>query len=374
MIDEQATGAPAGGARGPGGDSHGDRPVIDVDALMAEIEAEVRARQASGDLPADFERELDLVFARFAPVGAMGDDLESVLVRAEQASFLDMAAPVDSARPGVPLVKRLIRRVVRWYLHYLAQQVTTLGLVLTRALRLLAQRVEALERAVPGAAGPAVPATALAPLPDLAHWEALLTKVFGGARGRVLHGECGTGALVAALRRAGADAYGAEPVPERAEAADADGLEARPVEVLEHLRALGEGALEGLIVSGCVDRLPAAAQRELADLAASRLAPGGSLAILGTSPGAWERTVGPVAADLAPGRPLHPQTWARLLEAAGFSGVELHEGPVAEGLQPVPGSDEAARALNANLERLNALLFPPATYAVLGMAPGPGRR
>lgn len=350
--------------------------VIDADALMAEIDAEVRARRAAGDLPAGFERELDLIFARYAPVGAMGDDLESVLARGEQASFLDLAAPTESAVPGVPLVKRVIRKAVFFYLHHIAEQVTTLALVLIRGLRLLGQRVERLEQAVSGGtrtrtAGDSPSAAPLGPLPELAHWEPLMAATFGGAGGRVLHGECGTGTLVGCLRRAGADAYGVEPVGERAEAADAAGTEARTVEVLDHLRALREGALGGLVLSGCVDRLPSLAQHELVDLAVSRLRVGSALAILGTDPAAWQRAVGPVAADLAPGRPLHAETWARLLEAAGFSGVELHRGPATDGLRPVPGTDEAAKAVNANLERLSAMLFGPATYCVLGVAPGP---
>ena len=44
---------------------------VDPDRLMAEIEDEVRRKRASGELPADLERELDLVFARFAPVNAI---------------------------------------------------------------------------------------------------------------------------------------------------------------------------------------------------------------------------------------------------------------------------------------------------------------
>lgn len=351
---------------------------IDAGALMAEIDAEVRARRAAGDLPAGFERELDLIFARYAPVGAMGDDLESVLARGEQASFIDLAAPTESALPGVPLVKRLIRKLVFFYLHHIAEQITTLALVLIRGLRLLGQRVERLEQSVAAggtgsqAAGGSPSAAPLAPVPELAHWEPLMAATFAPVPGRVLHGECGPGALVACLRRAGVDAYGVEPVGERAEAADAAGVEARPLEVIDHLRALKEGALGGLVLSGCVDRLPPLAQHELVALAASRLGAGAPLAVLGTAPAAWERAVGPVAADLAPGRPLHAETWARLLEAAGFSAVELHRGPAGDGLTPVPGTDEATKALMANLERLAALLFAPATYCVLGVAPGPG--
>jgi hypothetical protein len=38
------------------------------------------------------------------------------------------------------------------------------------------------------------------------------------------------------------------------------------------------------------------------------------------------------------------------------------------------GTDATASAINANLERLNGLLFGPATYCILGVAPGPRPR
>jgi SAM-dependent methyltransferase len=343
--------------------------VIDADELMAEITAEVRSRREAGDLPADFERDLDLAFARFAPAGAMGDDLESVAVRAEQAAFLDLATPPMTGPPGIPYVKRVLRKLMFFYVHHIAEQITTLALVLTRGLRVLGKRVDRLERVVPGTgsgAGLAPPA-----LPDLKAWERQLLDALGDVRGRVLHAGCGDGAIVAALRGSGVDAYGVEPAPGAAGSAEAAGLELRPVDSLDHLRVVGAGALGGLVLTGCVDRSIPAFQRELAELAASRLAAGGRLALVGTGPVAWERTVGPVAADLAPGRPLHPETWVALLEAAGFSGLEIHRGAVEDGLAPVPGSDPTAAAVNANLERLNGLLFGPASYCVVGVAPGP---
>jgi hypothetical protein len=345
--------------------------VIDAEQFMAEIEAEVRARREAGDLPADMERELDLAFARFAPVGAMGDDFESVAARAEEAAFLVLAPPPMTGGRGVPFVKRVLRKLMLFYVHHVAEQVTAQALVLTRGLRLLGKRVDQLERVVPGE-GPG--AGIVAPsLPDLKAWEPLLLGGLVGCRGRVLHAGCGDGGLVEALRRGGVDAYGVDPSPD-AVVGDGAGLELRPVNALDHLRAVGAGALAGLVLTGCVDRSVPAVQRELAELGASRLVAGGRLALVGTSPAAWERTAGPVAADLAPGRPLHPETWVALLEAAGFSDVETHQGPTGDGLSPVPGTDPTAAAVNANLERLNALLFGPVSYCVVGVAPGPEPR
>ena len=123
--------------------------VIDHRRLLEEIDAEVRRRRESGDLPADFERELDLAFARFAPVHAIGDDFDQVVERAEQSAFVDVLAPTQSAQPLVGHVKRIIRKAIIWEVRYVAQQVGGFSVAITRAVRLLGRRVDALEEVAP---------------------------------------------------------------------------------------------------------------------------------------------------------------------------------------------------------------------------------
>ncbi|MDP9386548.1 MAG: hypothetical protein M3Q48_01125 [Actinomycetota bacterium] len=329
---------------------------IDHRQLLAEIDDEVRRRRESGDLPADFERELDLVFARFAPVHAIGDDFAQVLERAEQSTFVDVLAPTASTRPLVSHVKRVIRKAIGWEMRYVAQQVSAFAGAITRAVRLLGRRVDTLEQASPAAAalGPGA-----GPVLDVDHWADTVLEVLAGTSGRVLHAECGDGALVARLAGAGLDAYGVDPV-ERAVAA---GLEVRTDEALDHLRALPDAALGGLVLSGCVDRLPVGAQFELASLAAAKVAPGGAVVVVSADPRGWGRERPPVEVDLAGGRPLHRETWCHLLGARHLDARVLGERPAdpARLLRPVPGADPA---LAANLERLNELLFPPTAYAV----------
>lgn len=298
---------------------------LDVDKLMAEIEEDVRARRRSGELPADLERELDLVFARYAPVGAVSGDFEQVVARVERSAFIDVQVPVASEKPVVPYVKRALKKSMGWYLNYLAQQVSAYAHASTRAMRILGERVERIEREEAPGAG----AAALAALrrdrqaDDLGAWHATVAERLGGATGRVAHAEAGNGALVAALKAAGFDAYGVEPL---------DGLALDPVagaelridEALDHLRVLPAGALGGLVLSGCVDRAPRGEQLELVRLASTRLDDGGTLAVLGTDPSSWA-AADPVAADLAPGRPLHAATWAHLLQAEGLTSVEVDE-------------------------------------------------
>ena len=110
---------------------------IDTRKLVAEIEDEVRRKRATGELPADFERELDNVFARYAPVGALDLDFEQVLEKIEENTVLDTAAPLDSSRPVVPQLKLLVRKAIGWNVRYVAGQVSSMVQALARALRLL---------------------------------------------------------------------------------------------------------------------------------------------------------------------------------------------------------------------------------------------
>jgi hypothetical protein len=82
-------------------------PALDLDRLRREIDAEVRARRASGAYPPGFERELDAVFARYAPPAA-SDDIELVTDQAEEAAGIELAIPTASEKRGGALVKQAL--------------------------------------------------------------------------------------------------------------------------------------------------------------------------------------------------------------------------------------------------------------------------
>lgn len=333
--------------------------------LMAEIDEEVRRKRASGELPADFERELDMAFARHAPVDAVEGDFDGIVAKLEVSTVIDTSAATESSRPGVAPLKTGVAKAVGWYVRHVASQASGLFHATAKALRLLGDRVDALEAASPAAATRALRDVrgrrATHPLPP-GPWDNLLIETMNGAPGRVLHGECGDGSVVAALQAAGVDAYGVEPDDDLAlEAADrADDI--RADEVVAHLRLLPPASLGGIVLSGCVERLPAGAIAELADLASAKLAPGGAIAIVSSHPDAWRTARDPVEVDLSPGHPLHPETWQAILAAHPFENAALHDGPRQRGLDRV---DKGATTINANLSRLNDLLFGPVSYAVV---------
>jgi hypothetical protein len=292
---------------------------VDLSKVLAEIDEEVRARRAKGDFPPGMERDLDLVFARFAPVAVHGDDLDGLISSADRASFIDPDLPTESRLPAVSYVKRVERKLLGWAMRYLTQQVTAFGGIVVQALKLIARRLERLEEVSAGAdpalLGSAVTASAL-------RMDDAITAHVAGLQGRVLVAESGDGALLRAL--AELDAYGVEPRADLAESATLGGLDVRNEAVLDHLRLVEAGALSGVVLTGIVDRAPVGAQVALVEHAARVVGPGGRLAIAGTSPAAWGAD-NPVEADLAPGRPLHPATWVHLLEQLGFAGPSVVE-------------------------------------------------
>ncbi|MGH9074418.1 MAG: methyltransferase domain-containing protein, partial [Acidimicrobiales bacterium] len=199
---------------------------------------------------------------------------------------------------------------------------------------------------------------------DLSAWHGLVLEELSGATGRVLHAECGDGELVAVLRRSGLDAYGVDPGAE-SESAALRGEELWPDSALDHLGAVSDGALGGLVLSGCVDRLPVHGQRRLVGLAAARLAAGASVVLLASSAQAWARQAPSAQVDLAGGRPLHAQTWRRLLAEAGLRPARVTAGPRVEGLGLTAGPGPEGGAIGAAMARLDELLFGPSSFAVV---------
>ncbi len=295
---------------------------LDVHKLAGEIEAEVRARRAAGEYPPGFERELDELFARFAPP-EVSSDFESALEHAEDLVVVDPTIPVASRNPVFGTIKRVLARMIGWYHAWVSQQVTALATALTTAIRLLGSRVVDLERdtghlARARAVGARAPAVR-----DDALWSGAVVEALRGRTGRVAVVECGGGELVAALVAAGIDAYGVEPRAEPADAARSRGLEIRVDDGVAHLHSVDLGALDALVLRGLVERLPVGELALLVDTAVARVREGGVVVVCSLAHAAWG--AGPTAAeaDLVAGRPLHPDAWEVLLAGTELDDVRV---------------------------------------------------
>ena len=194
----------------------------------------------------------------------------------------------------------------------------------------------------------------------------------------VLDAGCGRGEFLTLLRDAGVDARGIDLDADMVAFCQGEGLDVEQADVLAYLDAAAEGSFGGIFAAHVAEHLPPPALVRFLELSASRLRPGGLLVLETPNP------VSLVAlkhyfADLTHAQPLVPETLAFLVRSAGLVVDELrylNEPSAAERLQPVRLPDderwaEAQQALDADVQRLNEVVFGPQDYAVVARRPAP---
>ncbi len=291
----------------------------DLRRVMAEIDEEVRRRRASGDLPARVERELDELFLQHSPVAGHGGGLADALRMVDASAFIDPVVPVASDKSGGAVVKKGLRTLNLWYIGFVTHQVSRFATAVSRSLHLVDERLQSLERQL---AAQRVPPAGVVEAPWAhgpgAWWVPVAADALAGAPGRVLHAASGDGWLVRALTGRGVDAYGIDLRPGVVARAELEGADLREEDLLEHLRAVAPLSLGGVVLSGVVDGMAPGERRQLLGLLSDRVAPEGVLVVHSLSRAVWMSDRAPLAADLAPGHPLRPASWASLLGSAGF--------------------------------------------------------
>ena len=123
-------------------------PQAYVEQVMAEIAEEVRLRRASGDLPPKLERELDELFLAHSPVAGRGGDLGDALRMVDASAFIDPVVPVESERAAGMFVKKSMRTALLWYMGWVTHQVSQSASAVSRALHIVDERLQELERRV----------------------------------------------------------------------------------------------------------------------------------------------------------------------------------------------------------------------------------
>ena len=340
-----------------------------LDEVMAEIDAEVRRRRASGDLPAGLERELDELFLEFSPVGLHGRArLRETLALVDGSAYVDTAVPVASRKAVGTYVKRLIRKAMGWYIGFIVHQIVKFAWSVSRMFHVVVDHVEDLEAAVESQRAPELPASAV-PLadPGSSWWSGAAVDALAGAGGRVLHAECGDGTLLDALIAGGVDAYGVDPTESVIEPAIDRGLDVRAESVLGHLEVVAEEALSGMVLSGSIQWLRPNERDRLVSLVTSRLTLDGVLVLNSATPESWTAGSSHLINDLAPGRPLHAETWSHLLTQRGFRPTALLYGGEDRRLGQVAPSNTDADAINAAIDVVNTLLLGPGEYLLVAV-------
>ncbi len=193
------------------------------------------------------------------------------------------------------------------------------------------------------------------------------SAALAGVRGRVLQAECGRGGLLDSLVASGTDAYGVDPDPSLIEPALQRGLDVRAEAVVEHLEVVADGALAGMVLTGSIQWLHPNLRERVLDLTSTRLAVGGILVVHSATPESWMAASSHLISDLAPGRPLHAETWSHLLAGRGFGVDSVAYGGDDRRIGHVDASDEGAAAINATIDAVNAHLLGPGEYLLIAI-------
>jgi len=203
--------------------------------------------------------------------------------------------------------------------------------------------------------------------------------LFAGAS-HVLDVGCGRGELLDLFREAGIGAHGIDPNQSMVEVCRERGLSADCDDAVGYLQRVPDGSLGGLIAIQVVEHLEPAYLLRVIELAFHKLAPGAPMVLETLNPACWVAFFESYLRDITHRWPLHPDTLQYLVQASGFSTVNVQYRapvPAADRLQQVPlppvraGEEQNATLIdlvdvvNSHADKLNARLFTFMDYAVV---------
>ena len=195
--------------------------------------------------------------------------------------------------------------------------------------------------------------------------------LFAG-RQDVLDIGCGRGEFLDLLRQQGIRARGLDINHEMVEVCRQRGLDASEGDALGYLRGLPDESLGGVFAAQVVEHLEPDYLVALLQRMYEVLAPGGVLALETVNVACWFAFFQSYVRDITHVRPLHPETLAYFVRASGFPQVDVQYRspyPDAHKLQHVPGGEALHYTVNANVDKLNSLLFTHLDYAVIARKP-----
>jgi len=188
----------------------------------------------------------------------------------------------------------------------------------------------------------------------------------------VLDVGCGRGEFLDLLRGNGVRARGIDVNAAMVDVCREKKLDAETADALTYLRGLPDGSLGGLFAAQVIEHLEPRYLTQLLDAAFDKLRPGAPIVLETINPACWFAFFESYIRDLTHVRPVHPDTLRYLLIATGFQHVDIKYRapyPDAEKLQPVasPALGDLVETLNANVEKINRLLFTYLDYAAVGI-------
>jgi 2-polyprenyl-3-methyl-5-hydroxy-6-metoxy-1,4-benzoquinol methylase len=186
--------------------------------------------------------------------------------------------------------------------------------------------------------------------------------------GPVLDIGFGRGEFLRLLEELGVEARGIEVDPEFVALARTQGLDVDVGRAVEYLETLGDASLGGIVMIQVIEHLSPQHVIDVVRLAAEKVRPGGRVVMETVNPTSLFTYAHAFWVDPDHVRPVHPNYLTFLFSAAGFASVERVDRsfvPEDESLELLPGDDELSKRLNANFERINALVYGPQDYAIV---------
>ncbi len=187
---------------------------------------------------------------------------------------------------------------------------------------------------------------------------------------------CGRGELLDALRDAGVRARGVDANHAMVELCRARGLDVEEADAASFMLRQEPGSVGGLVAIQVVEHFTPAYLTAFLSAAYGALRPGAPLVLETINPACWSAFFETYIRDLTHQRPLHPDTLKYLVQASGFTQVDV------QFRQPVRDADRLARAaaagaaadaglrdaiavLNDHADKLNVRLFSSFDYVVI---------
>jgi SAM-dependent methyltransferase len=202
-------------------------------------------------------------------------------------------------------------------------------------------------------------------------------QLFTGASDIVDVG-CGRGELLSLLRARGAKARGVDTSPAMVDLCRTAGLDVEQGDALGYLQRQPDGSIGGLAAIQVVEHFAPAYLTRFLETAYHKMRSGAPLVLETINPACWMAFFETYIRDLTHQRPLHPDTLRYLVQANGFTHVDVQfRQPVRaeDRLDRVPepatsaaspeGLAQVAAALNAQADKLNARLFSSMDYVVI---------
>lgn len=192
--------------------------------------------------------------------------------------------------------------------------------------------------------------------------------LFAGASD-VLDIGCGRGEFLDLLRSHGVGSRGIDVNHEMVEVCRGRGLAVDEGDALAYVSALPDQSLGGLFAAQVVEHLQPDYLMRLIEAAFHKLRPRSRIVLETINPACWFAFFESYLRDITHVRPLHPDTLKYLLQASGFQRVDVRFSapyPEHEKLRALPADGELSETFNANVEKLNRLLFSHLDYAVIG--------